>query len=130
RDGGRVVGAEAPFRFTVDLESGVVLAAEDADALHSRGEDAGSGPTPDASPRALVSGVIDRVEVYPAGAGEHDAARGQKWERMSAAGERVVVVDLKTGKYEPDTEAKVREHAQLAAYQIAVQEGLLEGAPA
>ena len=44
-------------------------------------------------------------------------------------GERVVVVDLKTGKYEPDTEANVREHAQLAAYQIAVQQGLIEGAP-
>src|SRR5690606_14549900 len=86
----------------------------------------------DTTPRAVVSGVIDRVEVYPAGAGEHAAARGQKWERMSDGdgGERVVVVDLKTGKYEPDTEANVREHAQLAAYQIAVQEGLVEGAPA
>lgn len=115
RDGGRVVGAEAPFRFAVDLERGEVIPAD----------------TESARPRALISGVIDRVEVYPAGAGEHEDARGQRWERMGGdEAERVVVVDLKTGKYEPDTEANVREHAQLAAYQIAVQEGLLEGAPA
>lgn len=119
-DGGRVVGAEAAFRFAVDLTEERVLPATSDD------EEA------DSTPRAVVGGVIDRVEVYPAGAGEHAAARGQKWERMSDGDgeERVVVVDLKTGKYEPDTEANVREHAQLAAYQIAVQEGLVEGAPA
>jgi RecB family exonuclease len=39
-----------------------------------------------------------------------------------------VVVDLKTGKYEPESDAKVEEHAQLAAYQVAVQQGLIEGA--
>jgi RecB family exonuclease len=84
------------------------------------------------APRAVVSGIIDRIEAYPTGCGEHAGARGQKWERMGEGdgAERVVVVDLKTGKYEPDTEANVREHAQLAAYQIAVQEGLVEGAPA
>ncbi|WP_259363177.1 ATP-dependent helicase [Microbacterium esteraromaticum] len=119
RDGGRVVGAEAAFRFEVDLEHGEVRRAEDE-----------STDTDGIRPRALISGVIDRIEVYPAGAGEHADARGQRWERMSGDdGERVVVVDLKTGKYEPDTETNVREHAQLAAYQIAVQEGLLEGAP-
>jgi superfamily I DNA/RNA helicase len=121
-DGGRVVGAEAAFRFAVDLDDERVLPATP------------DGAEPDAvtAPRAVIGGVIDRVEVYPVGAGEHAAARGQKWERMSEGdgAERVVVVDLKTGKYEPDTEANVREHAQLAAYQIAVQEGLVEGAPA
>lgn len=140
RDGGRVVGAEAKFRFAVDLDTEQVLPdAEGPDVSGSRledGHDAGA-PRPTAAPeggippRAVVSGVIDRIEVYPSGAGEHDAARGQKWDRMSDGqdGERVVVVDLKTGKYEPDTEANVREHAQLAAYQIAVQQGLIEGAP-
>lgn len=45
-----------------------------------------------------------------------------------AAEERVVVVDLKTGKSETNvTEDKVREHAQLAAYQLAVEEGLVPG---
>ncbi|WP_336645072.1 ATP-dependent helicase [Microbacterium sp. USHLN186] len=140
RDGGRVVAAEAEFRFSVDLADGTVrpvaapgrradAAAEAEDtAVHPEALAQGA----DGHEHALVSGVIDRVEVYPAEAGEHAPARGQRWERMSSpqTGERVVVVDLKTGKYEPETEANVREHAQLAAYQIAVQEGLLEGAPA
>ncbi|MGF2948531.1 ATP-dependent helicase [Microbacterium alcoholitolerans] len=132
RDGGRVVGAEAKFRFAVDLETEQAIAIEEsADPGAAGGDGAGSAAV-DPRPRAVVSGVIDRVEMYPTGSGEHDAARGQKWERMKdvEGAERVVVVDLKTGKYEPDTEANVREHAQLAAYQIAVQEGLLEDAPA
>ena len=125
-DGGRVVGAEAKFRFAVDLDDGQVVA--DDVIPDAAAPDASSDPL---SPRAVVSGIIDRVEVYPAGGGEHGPARGQKWRpMMDSGGERVVVVDLKTGKYEPDTEASVLEHAQLAAYQIAVQEGLLEGAPA
>src|SRR5690606_1019172 len=79
-DGGRVVGAEAAFRFAVDLADGHVLPAPPEDA----------GPDAVATPRAVVGGVIDRAEVYPAGAGEHAAARGQKWGRMSdgGAGER------------------------------------------
>jgi RecB family exonuclease len=84
------------------------------------------------APRAVVSGIIDRIEAYPTGCGEHAGARGQKWERMGEgdAGECIVVVDLKTGKSEDKlTEEHVREHAQLAAYQIAVQQGLIEGAP-
>ncbi|VXC04880.1 DNA helicase II [Microbacterium sp. 8M] len=115
RQGGRVVAAEGGFRFAVDL-----------------------GPEPAAHPidpdnpaqQAVVSGYIDRVEAYPAGSGEHEAARGRTWNAMTAAaeGERVVVVDLKTGKYEPETEAKVVEHAQLAAYQLAVEQGQVPGA--
>ncbi|GAA3927864.1 ATP-dependent DNA helicase [Microbacterium soli] len=137
-DGGRAVGTETAFRFLVDLETGEVI----ADDSVSPGMTPGSAPRElmmsgevaakqDGAPaRAVVSGIIDRVEVYPSGAGEHGPARGQRWERMSegAGGERVVVVDLKTGRYEPDTEAAVREHAQLAAYQIAVRQGLVEGA--
>lgn len=117
RDGGRVVAAEGTFRFAVDLtdpDAPVVRAPDPERAAH----------------QALVNGAIDRVEVYPAGAGEHAAARGQRWTEMAGgeAGERVVVVDLKTGKYEPDTESAVAAHAQLSAYQIAVQEGLVDGA--
>lgn len=40
-----------------------------------------------------------------------------------------VVVDLKTGKNDPESDSGVIEHAQLAAYQVAVQQGLIEGAP-
>lgn len=40
-----------------------------------------------------------------------------------------VVVDLKTGKTDPESDSGVLEHAQLAAYQVAVQQGLIEGAP-
>ncbi|UJP11692.1 PD-(D/E)XK nuclease family protein [Microbacterium sp. KUDC0406] len=47
---------------------------------------------------------------------------------MTAEEECVVVVDLKTGKYEPESDEKVIEHGQLSAYQLAVQQGLIEGA--
>ena len=50
--------------------------------------------------------------------------------RSEAEGERVVVVDLKTGKNEPESDGKVLEHAQLAAYQIAVEQGQVAGADA
>lgn len=125
RDGGRVVASEAPFRFAVDL------AAADDEQLVVRPLLEGAAPS---AQSAVVSGVIDRVEVYPSGSGEHGVARGPqtRWSTMGegANGERVVVVDLKTGKYETETEAGVLDHAQLAAYQIAVQSGLVEGADA
>ncbi|WP_439902220.1 ATP-dependent helicase [Microbacterium azadirachtae] len=115
RQGGRVVASEGGFRFAVDL--GPDPRPHPVDPEHPAGQ-------------AVVSGYIDRVEAYPAGSGEHEAARGRTWSAMSSAaeGERVVVVDLKTGKYEPETEAKVAEHAQLAAYQLAVEQGQVEGA--
>ncbi|MGN8024841.1 ATP-dependent helicase [Microbacterium sp. 22242] len=116
RDRGRVVGSEAAFRFAVEL-AGEQPAAHPVDPERT-------------AQQALVAGYIDRVEVYPSGAGEHEPARGRSWSTMAdgAGGERVVVVDLKTGKYEPGTEALVAEHAQLAAYQLAVEQGLVEGA--
>lgn len=118
QDGGTVLGAEAAFQFAVDLTD------EETPALRVLAEGESSAH------HALISGVIDRVELYPPGAGEHAGARGQKWTAMSGTteGDRVVVVDLKTGKYEPDTENAVLEHAQLAAYQIAVEQALVEGA--
>ncbi|WP_217183451.1 ATP-dependent DNA helicase [Streptomyces sp. AC495_CC817] len=118
RDGGRVLASEVEFRFAVDIPSG-----EDAPTAHAAGEDRAD--------QAIVHGFIDRVEAYPAGAGEHGHARGRGWESMSASAEdeRVVVVDLKTGKTDPESDSGVLEHAQLAAYQVAVQQGLVEGAP-
>lgn len=119
RDGGRVVGSETRFDFAVSLpdDDGVPV-------VHDVGDERGA--------RAIVSGYIDRVEAYPPGAGEHPPARGRGWTEMTAAGEgeRAVVVDLKTGRTDPEADAGVREHAQLAAYQVAVQQGLIEGAPA
>lgn len=56
---------------------------------------------------ATLSGYIDRVEVTSAG--------------------EVVIVDLKTGKSEPQTDAKVAEHPQLAAYQLAFESGAIAG---
>ena len=54
----------------------------------------------------MLSGDIDRVEVTPAG--------------------EVVIVDLKTGKNEPQTDAKVADNPQLAAYQLAFSSGAIE----
>lgn len=54
---------------------------------------------------AVVSGYIDRVEL---------TARGE-----------VVIVDLKTGKSEPQTDAKVQDNPQLAAYQLAFDAGAI-----
>ncbi len=129
RERGRVLASEVEFRFAVD----VAERSADADGAESAaapvvyvGDDV-NGPH-----RAVVHGFIDRVEAYPSGAGEHSAARARGAEKMAAGadGECVVVVDLKTGKYEPDSDSKVEAHAQLAAYQIAVEQGLVEGADA
>ncbi|HEX5859169.1 MAG TPA: ATP-dependent DNA helicase [Microbacterium sp.] len=61
----------------------------------------------DGGPGIVVSGYIDRVELT--GTGE------------------VVIVDLKTGKSEPQTDAKVADNPQLAAYQLAYESGLITG---
>jgi RecB family exonuclease len=58
--------------------------------------------------QAKVKGYIDRVEEDTFG--------------------RVVIVDLKTGKY-PPPQGDIPEHAQLACYQLAVAENKIEGLP-
>lgn len=121
RDGGRELASEVEFRFAVDVAD----ADDQAPAVHAVGEDTAN--------QAIIHGYIDRVEVYPPGAGDHSHARGQKWQPIQGAEadrERVVVVDLKTGKSDPESDPGVVDHAQLAAYQIAVQQGLIDGAPA
>jgi superfamily I DNA/RNA helicase/RecB family exonuclease len=56
----------------------------------------------------ILSGYIDRVERTPDGA--------------------VVITDLKTGKREPQTDAKVIDNLQLAAYQLAFETGAIPAA--
>ncbi|MFS0893245.1 ATP-dependent helicase [Microbacterium sp. 179-I 3D3 NHS] len=117
RDDGRVIGSEVEFRFAVDLSDDTAVPA-----VRTVDDDRAN--------QAVIHGYIDRVEAYPPGCGEHAHARGRGWERMADGGGRpTVVVDLKTGKNDPESDGAVVEHAQLAAYQIAVQQGLVEGAP-
>lgn len=54
---------------------------------------------------AILSGYIDRVELTPEGT--------------------VVIMDLKTGKREPQTDAKVLDNPQLSAYQLAFESGAI-----
>ncbi|WP_309127980.1 ATP-dependent DNA helicase [Microbacterium sp.] len=126
RDGGRVLAGEVEFRFAVEVPDEPSDATPAVLRLDPESEQGERAATP--SRRAVIHGFIDRVEAYPAGAGEHPEARGRGWTPMADGGERVVVVDLKTGKNEPENDGKVVGHAQLAAYQIAVQEGLVAGA--
>ncbi|MFT4307194.1 MAG: PD-(D/E)XK nuclease family protein, partial [Microbacterium sp.] len=62
-------------------------------------------PVPLERGSAILSGYIDRVEQTPSG--------------------EIVIVDLKTGRYEPTTDAAVVDHPQLAAYQVAHLVGAL-----
>jgi RecB family exonuclease len=56
----------------------------------------------------ILSGYIDRVELTPDGT--------------------VLILDLKTGKREPQTDAKVLDNPQLAAYQLAFEAGAIPAA--
>lgn len=111
-EGGRTLGAEARFRVAVGLdgESPEVRAVTGDERLPGR--------------FAVLSGSIDRVEAYPAGRGE-----GVPVDPGRPGAERVLVVDLKTGRSENRlADAKVADDPQLAAYQLAVMHGLVEGA--
>ncbi|MFG6476343.1 ATP-dependent helicase [Microbacterium sp. P06] len=117
-EGGRTIGAEARFRLAVSLD--------DLD-----GDAGGEAPRvvaidPDAPPPvgrfAMLTGSIDRVEVYPAG-------RGEKVPPGVESSESVLIVDLKTGRSEARvSDEKVADDPQLAAYQLALLEGLVPGA--
>ncbi|GAA5199495.1 ATP-dependent DNA helicase [Microbacterium jejuense] len=65
----------------------------------------GAEPPADGEHRVILSGYIDRVEL--------------------AADGTVVIMDLKTGKREPQTDAKVLDNPQLAAYQLAFESGAI-----
>ncbi len=59
---------------------------------------------------AVLSGSIDRIEQLADGS--------------------AVIVDLKTGKHAPTSNAAVADHPQLGAYQLAFASGRIEGLPA
>lgn len=115
---GRTIGAEARFRLAVGMDAATgevppvrVLEAEAAD-VDGRW--------------AVLSGSIDRVEVYPAGRGESLSV-----DHEHSEAERVVIVDLKTGRSEARvSDEKVLDDPQLSAYQLAFLEGLVPGAEA
>ncbi len=112
-EGGEAVGAETRFRLAVELPA--IPDAEPRVWPVIEGEEQPNVP------RAVLSGSIDRVEVYPPG-------RGEAVPIGVADVPRVVVMDLKTGRSESRvSDEKVRADAQLAAYQLAVSEGLVQG---
>ncbi|MGF3053556.1 PD-(D/E)XK nuclease family protein [Microbacterium sp. YY-03] len=104
---GQRVEAEAEFEVVVPFS-----ATSPAD-VYVRGDDA------PALPAAVVRGSIDRVERYPAKLGE-----ALPFDSEREGQDRVVIVDLKTGKSEKRvSNDKVTEDPQLAAYQLAVRAG-------
>lgn len=117
REGGLAVGAETRFRLAIELPDDPASAPRMWPipvAGAERDDDRPPGP------HAVLSGSIDRVEVYPGGGGEQVPVDGP--------GPRVVVVDLKTGRSESRVSAdKVRDDAQLSSYQLAVAGGLVDG---
>lgn len=97
--GGALIGAEPHFEVPIALTAG-----RDADIE----TDAATLPDSEGEPdrhRVLISGYIDRVELTPEGT--------------------VVIVDLKTGKREPQTDVAVADNPQLAAYQLAFEAGAI-----
>ncbi|NYF17303.1 superfamily I DNA/RNA helicase [Microbacterium sp. AK009] len=99
-DGGRLLDAEPHF------EIPLILDPADPAGLVVGGSSDGSVADA-AKAHAVLSGYIDRVELLADGS--------------------VVIVDLKTGKSEPQTDAKVIDHPQLAAYQLAFEAGSIPG---
>ncbi|HET6302128.1 ATP-dependent DNA helicase [Microbacterium sp.] len=126
-EGGEPIGAETRFRLEID-------APEDPDATprvrpyieRDPATDSLLDASAEAAERplaaAVLSGSIDRVELYPPDRGEAVP--------LGSGARRVVVVDLKTGRSEDRvSDAKVVEDAQLAAYQLAIDSGLVELPP-
>jgi RecB family exonuclease len=88
-----------------EAAGGTLIGAEPHFEVPIALEDAPLPPDGETPHGAVLSGYIDRVE-------------------RSAGGE-VVIVDLKTGKREPQTDAKVADNPQLAAYQLALEVGAI-----
>lgn len=85
-----------------EARGGTLLGAE------SRFEVSLPHPAGEKAQPMVLSGTIDRVELLPDG--------------------RVEIVDLKTGRSVASTDAKVADNAQLAAYQVAVDAGMVPDA--
>jgi superfamily I DNA/RNA helicase/RecB family exonuclease len=94
--GGTLIGAEPHFEVVIPLDDG--LSAGDVAPLDPDSD-------PQTEHRVILSGYIDRVELTPEGT--------------------VVIMDLKTGKREPQTDAKVHDNPQLGAYQLAFESGAI-----
>ncbi len=99
--GGTLIGAEPHFEVVIPLEDGATIGEPRASAPDLDG-DVDAQP---AEHRVVLSGYIDRVELTPEGT--------------------VVIMDLKTGKREPQTDARVLDNPQLAAYQLAFESGAI-----
>ncbi len=98
--GGTLIGAEPHFEVVIPLDAG---------GSDGAGSEAAPDGTGDADQhRVILSGYIDRVELTPEG--------------------EVVIMDLKTGKREPQTDAKVLDNPQLGAYQLAFESGAIGAA--
>ncbi|WP_164861803.1 RecB family exonuclease, partial [Microbacterium sp. CPCC 204701] len=93
--GGRLIGAEPHFEVAIPVD------AAEVPAISAQGEVADE----ERPHRVLLSGYIDRVELTPEGT--------------------VVIMDLKTGKREPQTDLKVLDNPQLAAYQLGFESGAI-----
>ncbi|MFG6401803.1 PD-(D/E)XK nuclease family protein [Microbacterium sp. P04] len=116
-EGGRTIGAEARFRLAVDLDQ----AEGETPRVFAIDPDAGERPP---GRLAMLTGSIDRVEVYPPG-------RGEQLPPGEQDAESVVIVDLKTGRSEARvSDEKVADDPQLSAYQLALVEGLVPGTDA
>ncbi len=120
-EGGRVVASETSFELEIELDAEdgprvvAARAREESEGLRQAGADG-----TERSPRAVLAGTVDRVELYPPG-------RGEKLPEGDAP--RAVVVDLKTGRSEERyLDRHVADHAQLAAYQLALRAGAIAGA--
>ena len=93
--GGTLIGAEPHFEVVIPLDGPF-------------GGPQTAPVDPEEAPeehRVILSGYIDRVEL--------------------AADGTVVIMDLKTGKREPQTDAKVLDNPQLGAYQLAFESGAI-----
>lgn len=110
-EGGRAIGVESRFRLAVDLD------VRDGEAI--RVVPVGAETDTPEGRFAVLNGSIDRVEVFPPLDGTVDGAG-------DAAAGRVFIVDLKTGRSESRvSDAHVADDPQLAAYQLALLEGLV-----
>jgi superfamily I DNA/RNA helicase len=135
REEGRAVGAEARFRLAIDMDAPPGAddgepVAPDVWAIRDDEPGPAARPGPPGDRRlALLSGSVDRIELYPPGRGEALDTAEASGAAEDGGTARVVVVDLKTGRSEHRvTDDKVADDAQLAAYQLALLEGLLPGA--
>ncbi|GAA3628073.1 ATP-dependent DNA helicase [Microbacterium awajiense] len=114
RHGGVALGAESRFRLAVGLDA----EPDAATPVHVLAPDA---ERPEGR-LAVLSGSIDRVERFAAGAGERLPIDPDD------PADRVVIADLKTGRSEKRlADAKVVDDPQLAAYQLALLEGSIPG---